>query len=717
MANDRIVAWLRLRDVGRFVRDAEAAARGIKKMANAAKDGEGPLGALGGALSSLQGVLPQARTETGILGLTLGSLITVVVLGTPIIVGLGGAFVALAGSLGAATLGAGALMVALGGLAFAGLPLVAVLAGMIQGFTKVNTAFAQWNTQVGMYGRNSKQAETALMRLNSVADQFGGSTMIVLVQKWNDFLKTFRDANAPAIQNLIKLFGGFLDLATELMPLISRLSAAFSGSLLVAFDKLGAAMSSGGFETAMDGLAGAFQQLAGPLADTVINLFMGFLTLANRAAPALGWLVSELLAASDAFRTWANAGPIESVIAQFRSWWNLLKAVGGLLVTILSGGATEGKGLVDSLTAIVNKWNEWLKSTEGQNSMVSFFKDAADMTRAFVKILAGIIVFFFKFGRALLPTYTKIFKAISDGVHQFMEALKPMKPFWDNVLGPLLKGIVEGVVGSVVGAFKFLIIVMKILGPVLGWIGNFLKPLKGAFEVIGQIIGFVFGGAILKVLGSLGKLTFLLKPMAAIFRLLELPIRMAGATVEFFAGKLFKLIGFFGNLAYKAFPLFRRAIDAVLDFLLGAGVKFFDAGVWLWKNLRNGISKAIGSGLGFAGDIGKAVYNFVRGLINKGIPNHIGPIDLPNNPIPALAGGGVVSGSGSWITGEAGPEINSLRNGRVTVVPLSPAVRAQGSQSTLAPNEKRVLVTKVYLRNRQIAEAVADEAEDEAARK
>jgi hypothetical protein len=83
-----------------------------------------------------------------------------------------------------------------------------------------------------------------------------------------------------------------------------------------------------------------------------------------------------------------------------------------------------------------------------------------------------------------------------------------------------------------------------------------------------------------------------------------------------------------------------------------------------------------------------------------------------------LAGGGVVSGSGSWITGEAGPEINTLRDGKVSVVPLTPAVKAQGTSATLSPREgKRTIVTKVYLKGRQIAEAVADEVDDENARR
>lgn len=715
--DNRIVAWVKLRDIARFVADAKLAEHSIKKMSDAAKDGEGPFGALGGAISSLQDVLPKAKTETGILGLTLGSLITVIVLGTPIVVGLGGAVVALAGSFGAAALGAGALAVALGGVALAAGPLALVAADMFQGFTKVNTAFGQWQKALSMYGPNSTQAETALSRLNAVAGQFGGPTLISLVQRWNDFMNAFRSANAPAIQNIISMFGVFLDVANKLLPVLSYMSKTVSGALLMAFRQVGAVLTSSGVDAILRRLADAFASLSGPLIHAALNVLLGLLTLADRAAPALSWLVGEVVKLSQAFLDWSSNASIGALVSQFQSWWNLAKALGGLLVTILSGGAKQGQGMVDSLTQIVNKWNAWLKGVQGQKSLRKFFADAVAMTRALMPILAGIIVFFFKFGRMMLPIYTKVFGALRKGFHQLMDALKPFKPFWDNVLGPLLKGFAKGVIGSVVAAFEFLIAILKIAGPIFGWLGEKAKPLKGFFEGLGTVIGWVFGGPILKALGMLGKLSFLLRPLSFLFRVLELPIRAMTGILGFLIGKLASLIGFFGKLAFKAIPLFRDAIGAVVRFLTGAGQKFFNAGVWLWNRLRAGIIRAVGQGIGFAADLGKAVYNFVAKLINKGIPNRLGPINLPNNPIPLLAAGGVVTGTGSWITGDAGPEINSLRNGKVTVVPLTPSVKAQSANATMMPRENRIIVSKIYLRGRQIAEAVADEAEAEAARR
>jgi len=713
VANDRINVWLKMRDVARFVRDAKIAEHSIKEMGDAADNSGNSFGALGSALGSLGDVLPKARTETGILGLTLGSIVTILTLGMPLILAFAGATTALAGSMAGAALGAGALAVGLGGVALAAGPLALVAADLFKGFTKVNAAFSQWQKSVSMYGRNSNQAETALSRLNAVAGQFGGPTLITLVKQWNDFMSAFRKANAPAIQTLIKIFSLFLSTATALLPVFSQVADMVANSLLGAFTQLADFLKSAGFVAFLQTMASVFQSLAGPMMQIFINLLQAMMNIAVAVAPALQWLVNEMLSFSQAIESWSSGGGVGAVIAQFQSWWNLIKAVGGLLITILSAGASQGKSLVDQLTAIVNRWNAWLNTAKGQKSMQDFFRDSISIFKTMVHFIALVVGALFDLGRALMPIYIVAFRALADGWHQVMDALKPAQPFFRNVLLPLLKGIAKGGIMAVVGAFKFLILVIKILAPILGFLGKILSPFKGVIEAIGVVLGFVFGGEIVAAIKVLGELIGFLKPLAYLFRLIGVPIKAAGVIFEWFGAKVLGVLAKIGS----KFGWLRGAIMDVVSWLTGAGKWFYDAGVKLWNKLRAGIIRAIAQGIGFAADIGKAVYNFVARLINKGIPNHLGPIDLPNNPIPMLAMGGVVTGTGSWITGDAGPEINTLRNGRVTVVPLSPAVKAQSTSATMAPSEKRVVVAKVYLKGKQIAEAVADDAEDEAARK
>lgn len=724
MASESIVARLRLRDLTRFRRNAQQAEHAIKEIGDAAREANSPLNQFGGALTSLMDNFPDFTGRTRIFGFAIGTVATAFVAVIPLAIGLGGALTALAGSLGAAALGAGVLAVGLGGLAvpMGALGLVAFQA--FQAFSKVNTAFQAYQKAVASFGASSKQADTALSRLNGTAMMFGGTGIVKVVEAWDRLQKSFAEANRGTLQIIIATLGDLLVVAEELMPVFAFLAETAAGVMREGFQQLGAALTSSGMITALHELGGAFQQIGPVLIQSVINLLTGLVTLASRATPIVSWFATQILRASEAFSAWANGGDLSGITSQFQSWWRLLGAIGGLLVTILSGGATEGQNMVDQLTAIVTGWNDFLKTTEGKGKLASFFKDSADMTRAFLGVLAGVTAFIFKLGRAALPLYTAGFNAMRDGTNQLMEALAPMEPFLDNILLPLLKGLAEGVLAGVVGAFKFLIGVVKIVSTVLGELGKLVGPgLKPVFEALGQVIGFLFGGAILRVLGNLGRLNIILRPLAAGFRLLLWPINRAGQLVGWLFGRIGALIGVFGRLASTVFPPLQRAIFRVLDWLTGAGSRFFDAGVRIWTRLREGIMRAIGSGLGFAGDIGKGVANAAIGFLNSAIPNKIpvpfGPdIDIDDNPIPALASGGTVLSPGSWISGEAGPELNTLTTGgRVNVVPLAPGVMTQSTNATLEPGGKRTIVSKVYLKGRQIAEAVAEENDDEDARK
>lgn len=104
---------------------------------------------------------------------------------------------------------------------------------------------------------------------------------------------------------------------------------------------------------------------------------------------------------------------------------------------------------------------------------------------------------------------------------------------------------------------------------------------------------------------------------------------------------------------------------------------FLDAGKELGGAILDGLLGALTATGGFVSDIGSAVWDAVKGAINtlidslnNGIPNSIslgfGPsIDLPDNPVPRLAMGGL--GSGVTMVGERGPELVNLPNGsRVT---------------------------------------------------
>lgn len=718
MPIDRIEVWLRIRDRARFSRDARKSAKEIRDIGDAADRTALQGTNLGGALTELSKNGATVAGRTRLFGFAIGTVLTVLVALIPVVVGVGGAVVALAGSLASATLGAALLAGAFGGvLAIALGSLGLVLFNFMKNFANVNERFNTWRNAVESFGRGSKQAQTAFANLQGVIANSGGPTVYKAVFAWQRLRDTFTRAMAPATEKLMGFFTNLFESLEKAMPTIARLVGWFTDGILPVFRSWARMLLGGPIQSRLAMIAFAFQKIAGPIGQGAANIFRGILNLITRMLPFLGDTSNGFLSLTESFLEWSNTASLSPFVSSLRDWWELLKAVGGLLVTILGGGAEEGDSLVKSLTAVIQKWDRILETPEGRAGMIGFFRDAINMTKAFTKFVAAVMTVLFKFGRALLPVYTKVFNAMVSLGSDFIDAFKPAKPFFQNVLIPLLKGLAKGVIGGLVGAVKVIIFVIRMLATVLGFVGSKLGWAKGIFEAVGMVIGFVFGGWILKAIAALSKLSILFAPIGWGARMLAKPIELVGRAFGFVFSQGLRLAGWIATFVGRFIPLLRTGWNRILGFIAGIGTRFWDAGASLWRALVNGLRNAIGAGLGFAGDIGTAVWNFIAGKFNNFLPDRIGPINLPDNPLPLLATGGVVSGSGSWISGEAGPELNTMRGGRVTVQPL-PAVAAQDTNAVLSVDGggKRVIISKVYLRGRQIAEAVADEAEDEAAR-
>jgi hypothetical protein len=91
------------------------------------------------------------------------------------------------------------------------------------------------------------------------------------------------------------------------------------------------------------------------------------------------------------------------------------------------------------------------------------------------------------------------------------------------------------------------------------------------------------------------------------------------------------------------------------------------AGAELGGSFLEGLKNGLTAVAGFAGDVANAIvqvvkdaWNKVAGMINDFVPNKIGwgpfSMDLPANPIPTFAKGGIVTGPTLALVGERGPE-------------------------------------------------------------
>lgn len=300
--------------------------------------------------------------------------------------------------------------------------------------------------------------------------------------------------------------------------------------------------------------------------------------------------------------------------------------------------------------------------------------------------------------RKLEPVVLKVMggirRAIAVAVPAVMEfgrgiidGLAPAMPFLTNIVLPLVVGIGKGIVGSLVMAWKVVWPVFQLLFAALGKVGTAAAPFRKVFESIGLVIGLVFAGPILKGIGLLGKLGGVfgvIGGIAAKFGKLvvgsgKLVAGVAGTVVKSWlklAGWWFGTLHGIGKVAVTVFGKLGGVVKAgmgkAMAVLTGLGAKFGTIGSKLWGKLVDGMKRAFGTGAGFVKDVGGRFLGWLVGQLNVAIPNKLGPVNLPNNPIslPGFAGGGVLR-AGTGIVGEHRPEaITVLPSGGVRIDPL-----------------------------------------------
>lgn len=163
-----------------------------------------------------------------------------------------------------------------------------------------------------------------------------------------------------------------------------------------------------------------------------------------------------------------------------------------------------------------------------------------------------------------------------------------------------------------------------------------------------------------------------------------------------------------------------RHFRQIVDFVKGMPGRMAAAGRGMWNWIKSGFRSAINWVLGKWNSI-----HLTLPKVDLGPLGHVGGGTIGLPPVPLLAAGGVVRGLGSWITGEAGPELNTtLPGGGVRVQPLSgPRLTApRMAAPRLAPASAggRPIVVQSHItlkvRDREIARVVNDQVADARAR-
>lgn len=334
----------------------------------------------------------------------------------------------------------------------------------------------------------------------------------------------------------------------------------------------------------------------------------------------------------------------------------------------------------------------------------------------------------------------------------FMDTVRPAEPFFANVLWPLLKGVFKGLAAAFVVAISLLGFFFQ----VLGFVGKLMKPFGGVFEFVGQVIAFLFGGAILKAIGFLSKFGFIFGVVGFAAKLLAVPIRLVEFALKAlgpivwgaigFFSRFSGLIGFLPRLLMKIPGFFVSVGQKIKNFVGGLitwigsrlpaqmAAKFYDAAVAAKnafirgvKGLGGAILRAITTAGAFVLGIGTGIKNWLNDKTIFGDKISLGP--LGSIQVPALAGGGYVTSGGWALVGERGPELLNLPRSSSVIPNSKPAqtrslptqkmgepsmISADNAGASFDAPEQRIV--KVYIGRRQVAEAVGEEVRHQSAR-
>lgn len=675
MAQERITAWLRVRDKLRFIRDMREAARSVDEMGDA-EERAALKAKLFGREQRRAGISAAALKDH--LSLTRGELMTTAITASiylaPALLAVGNSAVAAAVGGGAvAGGGLSALLVGLGGFAIVG-------AQAVQQLTKVKTAQDAYNLAILQYGQGSKQAADASAKLWAVVQQNGGMQVLRLAWALDALKKSWRAATAPARASFFSLMSSGINSARGLLPTFAAETNKNAAVIRRDMSDLFSGISGPETKANIKVFSSIFRNMSPHLTGGLLNLFLVLGRVLRQAAP---WAVTWAESFERTTKAWEVGtrdgiklgDTIDMLVGHTQAWWGLIKAVGGVLLTLFSASNQSGKGLIVSLTAVVTKFDQWLQAAERTGKVTSFFNEFADATREIARLLTPILVIVGTLATGMLPV-------LRDSSGQVNDAL------W----------IMAANVHLVVAAIQFL---GPLVGPLIDlWIAWRFATMAetAAMAVATVVVGVMMGElwAILLVIGLVAAGFYLLYTRVGWFH------NAVDATARFikenWPGVVATLalgpVGTALYLMYKKFEWFRNGISAVFHFIADRIRDFI--------NFMKRVPGAIGGGGGgLLGKIGKGVLKHLPG---------IGPF------AGAFAAGGIIPHGTVGVVGEAGPELAVSGSTGTAISPLKST-----GQVDLSPS----IDPEVFVRNvitlkadrRVIAKLVDDTKADKKARR
>lgn len=421
----------------------EGLAREIEHLGGSVDDIDPSMEKNQGVLSRWVSGLSGVAVRVGPITASLKQLVAGAVVLGPVLTGLLGGLTSVVGVLGAGLAGAGAV----GAAGFAGFAASAVGVGLVikplvSQFSEAKKASEALSKAEIKYGKNSKQVKTAQEQLNhtlagvSPVARSAFKSYGQIGTEWANLTKTAK----PAVFNA---FGQGLKTVQDLLPEFAKESVATTKVAGKAFEGWVKSLRSSEAKKLLGEVMSNFRGSIPGVASGLASISAAFGRITASASKLLPGL-------SKGFAGWANGieksvgggkdldATISRLVGDMQDIGHLAQSSGSLLVHLFDTSSESGDDLVQTLTHVTERWDNFVQSASGQRSLKNFFSESAEETKEFFSVLGGLVKILFQIGRAGAPISAGFLKVITV-IGNLVSAATELVP---------LKGILEGVGGA-----------------------------------------------------------------------------------------------------------------------------------------------------------------------------------------------------------------------------------------------------------------------------
>lgn len=374
------------------------------------------------------------------------------------------------------------------------------------------------------------EAQTAAMQSNNAAADKLALAMSKLAPNAREFVTAMRALGPEwtelrkAVQD--KLFEGMgssvTDLAKNQLPVLKTgltgIAGVLNGGVRQALAVFSTDSAIKDFTTTLDNSKGMWAGIADSFAP-LSQAFIDLSTVGSGFLPRLGDWIREL---SITFGDWIarmrESGQMEEFfqksIEMAKQLGRIIGDVGSIIGSIFSAGAETGGGFLNTIELVTGELAAFLKSTDGQESLKTFFTGVAEAVR----------------------TLAPIIRIVGDVIL--------------NTLGPALTDLVIGLGPGLVSMFEGLRVGLEAIAPVMPIVGE-------AIGTIGQELGEVFAALGPVIADTLKTLAPTIQPIAEIL----------GGLIVALAPILPLLASLFATIVEALAPAFGMLLEALAPFI------------------------------------------------------------------------------------------------------------------------------------------------------